>query len=436
MTEFVFPAGFLWGAATSAHQVEGHNVNNDWWAWEQAGRVKEPSGAACDHYRRFREDFDLAKQLGHNTHRFSIEWSRIEPREGAFDEQAIAHYQDVVRALRERAIEPIVTLHHYTNPLWLSARGGWATPQVVERFARYTRRVAEALGDQVRYWLTINEPMVYVHMHYLEGVGPPGERNLHTGLRVIEHLIRAHAAGYHVLHEVAKSRGQAAQVSLAAHCQPFVPCRRWWLPDQLIARLTQRIYNQDFLQALTDGRVRLPGRRAIRVPEAAQTLDFIGMNYYGRIFMRLARGGGNQWAGARCSTRHHRQVRERNGLDWDVYPPGILQVLRWSLPFKKPVLITESGICTTDDAQRERFILRHLAWVAQAIREGIPVIGYLYWSLLDNFEWAEGYGPRFGLVEMDYATQQRRVRPSARRLADICRTNRLPLDLQEPPLSR
>jgi beta-glucosidase len=433
MSEFVFPQGFLWGAATAAHQVEGNNANNDWWAWEQAGRVAEPSGLACDHYRRYREDFDLAKSLGHNAHRFSVEWSRIEPREGEFDEEAIAHYQDVVRALRERGLEPVVTLHHYTSPLWLAAQGGWASPQVVERFARLTRRVVEALGGGVRYWLTINEPMVYAHKHHLEGVGPPGERNLKAALRVIEHLIRAHAASYHVIHEVAQSHRWEALVSLAMHAQPFVPCRRWWPGDRLVASLTERLYNHRFLEVLTAGRLSLPERRAIRIPEAANTLDFIGMNYYGRIFMRLGWIGTTRWLGIRCSTRHHREVVERNCLDWDVHPQGIGDVIRWAKPIGRPVLITENGICTSDDAQRERFIVRHLAFVAQAMQEGIPVLGYLYWSLLDNFEWAEGFGPRFGLVEMDYRTLERRVRPSARRFAEICRANRLELAAHRPP---
>ena len=427
MAEVVFPHGFLWGTAMSAHQVEGNNTNNDWWAWEQAGRVKEPSGLACDHYRRFRDDFDLAKALCHNAHRFSVEWSRIEPREGEFDEEAIAHYQDVVRALRERGLEPILTLHHYTNPLWLAAKGGWGNPQVVDSFARYTRRIVEALGGQVRYWLTINEPMVYVNTHYIDGVGPPGEQNLPLAWRVIEHLIRAHAASYQTIHQVAKSRGQDVLVSLAKHAQPFVPCRRWWPGDKFIARLTERIYNHDFLQALMDGRLRLPGRRAIQIPEATNTLDFIGLNYYGRVFMRMGRIGSRQWLGQRCSTRHHREVTERNDLEWDVYPPGIRDVIRWAVPFRRPILITENGICTSDDAQRERFILSHLAWLGGALQEGLPIIGYLYWSLLDNFEWAEGYGPRFGLVEMDYPTQARRIRPSARRFAQVCRTNQLDL---------
>ena len=231
MSEFVFPSGFLWGAATSSHQVEGHNTNNDWWAWEQAGRVKEFSGVACDQYRRFESDFDLAQQLGHNAHRFSVEWSRIEPREGEFDEAALAHYRAVVLALRQRGLEPVITLHHFTTPLWLAQKGGWTNPIVVERFSRFARRVVEALGNQVRYWLTINEPMVYMVMHYLDGVGPPGEQNLSMAWRVLEHLTRAHIGAYRAIHEVARAHNRAAQVGVAQHLQPFLPCRPWWPPE-------------------------------------------------------------------------------------------------------------------------------------------------------------------------------------------------------------
>lgn len=430
MSPMRFPETFLWGAATSAHQVEGNNLHSDWWAWEQAGRVKEPSGLACDHYRRFREDFDLAKALGHNAHRFSVEWSRIEPREGEWDEEAIAHYQEVVRALRQRGLEPIVTLHHYTNPLWLAAQGGWTNPKVVERFARYARQVAETLGDGVRYWLTINEPMVYLVMHYLDGVGPPGEHNLQHAFQVMEHLVRAHAAAYHAIHTASRARGQQVMVSLAKHVAPFVPCRPLWLGDRLIAALTQRFYNHHFLDAVMEGCLRVPGRRAIRIPEARDTLDFIGMNYYFRQFIRL-RPQARQWWGLRCDPAHHRQMTERNFLGWEVYPPGIAEVIRWARPYRRPVMVTENGICATDDRQRERFILRHLEWVRRAMDEGVAVLGYLYWSLLDNFEWSHGYAPRFGLVEVDYATQQRRVRESGRRFAQVCRTNRVGQDAVE-----
>ena len=427
MTDFQFPSGFFWGAATSSHQVEGDNRLNDWWAWERAGRVKEASGPACDHYRRFRQDFDLARQLGHNAHRFSIEWSRIEPEEGVVNDEALRHYRDVVDALRERGIEPIVTLHHYTNPTWLAKHGGWAKPKVVDAFARYTRWVVKALGDRVRYWLTINEPMVYAVMHYLDGVGPPGMRHAGFGFRVMEHLVRAHAQSYHIIHDSAPA-GRQPMVSIAMHLQPFTPCRPGWVGDRWISHLTEQTYNFRFPEALMTGLWKLPAQRAVRIPEAANTLDYLGVNYYSRIFMRLGYSGWTQWWGQRCDTSHHPEVVERNMMGWDVYPPGIAQIIEWMRPYQRPIMVTENGICAAEDPQRERFIVRHLQQVARSMQQGAPIIGYFYWSLLDNFEWAHGYGPRFGLIEVDYATQARRIRPSAERLAQICRSNRITLD--------
>jgi len=262
-------------------------------------------------------------------------------------------------------------------------------------------------------------------MHYLDGVGPPGEHNLILSYRVMEHMVRAHVAAYHVIHELARARQWTAQVSMAMHAQPFWPCRRWWVGDRLIAWATERMYNQHVLDALMEGKLRIPYGRVIRVPDAVNTLDFIGMNYYGRVFLRMGPIGNRQWVGTRCSTWHHREVTERNGLDWDVDPTGLEQVIRWALPYRRPVLITENGICTSEDRQRERFIVRHLAVAARAIQQGLPVLGYLYWSLLDNFEWSHGFRPRFGLIEVDYRTQARRIRDSAWAFAEVCRTNRL-----------
>ena len=427
MSEFVFPPGFFWGAATSAHQVEGHNTNNDWWVWEQAGRVKEASGLACDQYHRFRDDFDLARSLGHNAHRLSVEWSRIEPKEGAFSDEALAHYREVMQALRQRQLEPFVTLHHFTNPVWLAQQGGWTNPRVVDWFVRYVRKTVEALGSDVRYWLTLNEPMVYAVMHYLDGVGPPGEQNLGSVFRVAEHLVRAHTNSYHAIHDVARANGWTVDVGIATHINRFFPCRWWWLGDQAVAWLTHRAYNQAFFDGVMTGQLRFPGRRPLRISDGQQTLDLIGVNYYSRQFMRLGRGPAHQWIGVRCDNAHHPQVKERNFLKWEIYPRGIYEVLRWVSSYRRPLLITENGICTNDDRQRERFILDHLAWVARAMQQGLPIIGYLYWSLVDNFEWAQGYPPRFGLIEVDYATQARRVRASATRFAEICRTNRFTL---------
>ena len=424
MTSLTFPPDFLWGTATSAHQVEGNNVHSDWWAWEQAGRVKDRSGLACDHYRRFRDDFDLAASLGHTAHRFSIEWSRIEPEEGQWDDGALAHYVDVVRALRERRMEPIVTLHHFTSPQWLAAQGGWVNPQAIDRFARYVERVAAALHDQVRYWVTINEPMVYVRMHYIQGLGPPGARDFTQAFRVIRHLLQAHGVSYRVIHESYHAEESAPRVGIAHHFPVFRPCHRWWPPDQIMTALTDRLFNQSILDALLEGRWSVPGIATWMLPEVRNTLDYLGVNFYGRQFIHFTPRRG--WPADSCDLGHHpREVRERTSMGWDVSPASFSDLLRRLGRLGKPILVTENGTFMTDDVRRWRFIEGHLQAMGRAIQQGAPIIGYCYWSLLDNFEWADGYGPRFGIVEVDYATQARRIRDSAHRYAEVCRTNRL-----------
>jgi len=426
MAEFTYPSGFLWGTATSAHQVEGNNIHSDWWAWEQAGRVRERSGLACDHYRRYPQDFDLAVELGTNAHRFSVEWARIEPKEGQWDDEALAHYVDVVKALRQRKLEPIVTLHHFTTPQWLVEKGGWAKPESVDAFARYARRIVAALGSSVRYWVTINEPLVYVRMHYTEGIGPPGARNMRQALAVIEHLIRAHAAGYKIVHEAAQPGQPTPMVSIAHHIPAFHPCRPWWPMDVWTTKRTDKLFSTAFLDALTEGRWSVPGVASWRIPEAEQTLDYLGVNYYGRQFLRWMPVPGN-WPASSCDLGHHpRQVPERTSLGWDVHPQSFYEILLSCRRLKLPILITENGAYMTDDERRWSFLLRHLQAMVRAMQSGARVIGYCYWSLLDNFEWAEGFRPRFGIIEMDYATQQRTIRGSGRRYAEICRSNRLP----------
>ena len=432
MSVYSFPEGFLWGAATSAHQVEGNNIHNDWWAWEQVGRVKTPSGLACDQYRRYVQDFDLAASLHHNAHRLSIEWSRIEPAKGRIDEEAVAHYVDVIRALRARKLEPVVTLHHFTTPQWAAEAGGWVNADIVDWFGRYTERMVRALGSEVRYWVTINEPMVFVNMHYIEGVGPPGGKDFRAALRVIEHLIRAHAVAYKLLHQ-GRPAGGPPLVSIAKHLPVFTPCRRWNPMDRWAAWMTDHIFNEAFLQALTVGRWSVPGMATWTIPEAARTLDYLGINYYGRQFMQwnpFRRG----WLGGSCNLDHHEphDVPERTGMGWDVYPPAFTQTLLRVARLGLPILVTENGTCMEDDARRWRYVARHLAAMKDAMEQGAKVIGYLYWSLLDNFEWSHGYGPRFGLMEVDHVTQERRVRESAHRYAEICKTGRLSLEGSDP----
>lgn len=419
-SNFKFPEGFLWGAATSAHQVEGNNRNNDWWAWEQAGRVENKSGAACDHYNRFREDFDLARDMKHNAHRFSLEWSRIEPEEGRFDAKEIEHYAEVLRALRDRGMSPVVTLLHYTLPLWLSAAGGWENHKVEEYFERFVDRVVREYQDLADIWITLNEPVVHVYKSYILGQWPPGKQDLPAALQVMRRMLRAHVRAYHAIHEIQPS----ARVSIAKHVLALSPCNPHSMKDRISTFGREYLFNQLFVDALHTGALRVPGMFWERLP-AGRTMDFIGLNYYTRDFVHNTGLDLPGILGGACEIDVHRMIGKRNSLGWEVYPEGLARFLKAFGRYKLPLLITENGIPTERDGDRWFFILLHLWQVARAIGDGVPVVGYMYWSLLDNFEWAEGFKPRFGLVGVNYETQERTVRESGRNLAEVIQRNEL-----------
>jgi len=229
---FKFPRDFLWGAATSSHQVEGDNRNNDWWQWETEGRVKHLSGRACDHYRLFKDDFKLAKELKHNAHRFSVEWSRIEPQEGVFDESALAHYAEVVSSLKSLNIEPVITLNHFTLPLWFYRKGGWLSKASDKRFASFADRTVRAIGHNVKYWLTINEPAVYAHASYLQGIWPPGHRSFRQAGDILIRLAKAHSLAYETIHSVYNDLGWTKpRVGMAKNIRLFLPYRERSIGD-------------------------------------------------------------------------------------------------------------------------------------------------------------------------------------------------------------
>ncbi|TMQ51114.1 MAG: glycoside hydrolase family 1 protein [Candidatus Eisenbacteria bacterium] len=417
---FKFPLGFLWGAATSSHQVEGNCTNNDWWAWEEAGKVREPSGLACDHYRRFREDFDLARELGHNAHRFSLEWSRIEPEEGRFSTEAIAHYRDVMEALRERGMEPVVTIHHFTLPRWLAEKGGWESDDIERRFERFVVRVVEEYRELARWWVTLNEPVVHVFKSYVIGQWPPGKQDLRAAVKVMRRMLRAHVRAYHAIH----SRRPDAMVSVAQHALALGACNPRSWRDRLSVRVRSYLFNQLFLDALHRGALRVPGLLWERLP-SGRTLDFVGINYYTRDFVRNTGFDLPGFLGNACPLDHHQHIGKRSSLGWEIYPEGLAAFLRLFARYRLPILVTENGVAADRDPDRWTFISLHLWQVARAIADGIPVLGYLYWSLLDNYEWADGYVARFGLVGVDFATQERTVRESARMLGDVIRRNEL-----------
>lgn len=419
-----FPDGFLWGAATSSHQVEGGNENNDWWKWEKEGKVKEQSGRASNQYELFKSDFKLAHSLKHNAHRFSLEWSRIEPEEGNFRKNAIAHYREAIKNLRSLRIEPIVTINHFTLPAWFYEKGGWTGKGSARAFAAFARKVAEELGEHVTYWLTLNEPTGNIHGAYITGTWPPGKKSNKEAAKAFVGVLKAHCLAYKAIHKVYKEKGwRAPMVSVAKFSLSYSPCRPNSIWDRLATRIRNYYVNRLLIESLIKGYCVAPGIPPTLLP-VKRSLDFIGLNYYTRDYVHFAGLTSlNVFGGYICSTLHHENSGKRNFLKWEIYPEGFYRMLMEVARYGLPILVTENGICTNDDNDRIDFIEQHLKEAGRAIKDGAPVFGYLYWSLLDNFEWTHGYGPRFGLIEVDYATQRRTVRPSARIYADIIKKN-------------
>ncbi len=416
-TSFTFPAGFYWGAATAAHQVEGDNVASDWWEYETAGHLPHRSGDACRHFQLYEADFDLARSWGHNAQRLSIEWSRIEPQPGQWDEPALDHYERVIAALRARGMEPFITLHHFTAPAWFLRRGGWTRADSVPLFTAYVERVARRLGAQVRFWMTINEPTVYVKRAYVTGDWPPCRRGAWwEALRVLRNMARAHRSAYAVLH---RHRADA-MVGMAYSAPAVVPCDPDRLSDRMAARLREYVLNRAWFDLI--------GRRP------AEVLDFIGLNYYTRqvVSWKLAASLRALLFGTECQQEHHHGPRTFNSLGWEIHPPGLRTVLKSFGRFGVPIVITENGISTTDEQVRERFVVGHLRELARALQDGAHVLGYFYWSLMDNFEWAEGFGARFGLAAVDFPTQQRFPTAAAAAYASIVKSSRITVMTSEP----
>ncbi|HET89751.1 MAG TPA: glycoside hydrolase family 1 protein [Chloroflexi bacterium] len=415
---FHFPADFRWGVATAAHQVEGENIHNDWWAWEQEdGRIHEGhvSGLACNWWDNAEADFDRAAGMGLTGLRLSVEWSRVEPRPGVFDDSALARYGEMLRGLRERGIEPLVTLHHFSNPHWLVEQGGWEAPETIPLFVRFVRRVVESLGPYCDLWCTINEPNVYSFFGYLEGIFPPGKSDLGTALRVIRHMLAGHAEAYRAIHALQPH----ARVGLAHHMRVFDPVNPRSLLDRQAARNTDRIFNQAILTALTKGRWTLPLGFGLAW-KLRSTLDWIGLNYYTRDRVAFDRSQPQMMFSRRQRTDGAELL---DGGYGEFYPRGMFRSIQRLAHLGLPIYVTENGVPDDDDDQRPRYLLAHLHQMWHAIQMCYPVMGYYHWTLVDNFEWAEGWSLRFGLIELDADTQTRSPRPSADLYAEVIREN-------------
>ncbi|KKW18786.1 MAG: hypothetical protein A2131_00855 [Candidatus Sungbacteria bacterium GWC2_49_10] len=389
---------FFWGVSTSAHQVEG-GLSNDWREWEAKnadalarearrrvwpqyilGRFPSPidpenyrSGRAADHYNRFHEDIRLAAALGVNAYRFSIEWSRVEPEEGKFSVSAIEHYRGVIRALRENGMEPFVTLWHFTHPVWFSKKGGWESRTAEDDFLRFVKRLADEFRNDVTFWVVLNEPGMWVADAYLFGSKPPGERSFSSLVRVYFALVRTQKRAYLTLKRINPN----CEVGIA-----------------------------ESMEYCTHSGIRVAFdyfRNFFFISRVRSSIDFIGVNYYKRVGL---------WGGDRENV---------SDMGWEIYPEGLGYFLRRIAKFKKPIYVTENGIADARDEKRSEFIRRHVDEVMRAKASGVPVKGYFHWSLLDNFEWNDGFWPRFGLFEVDYKTEGRIPKESAKVYAEIIR---------------
>jgi beta-glucosidase len=418
-----FPDNFYWGAATSSHQVEGEN-HNDWTEWEKKNaeqfakeaknkwqdwqKEKFPemfnrenyiSGIACDHYHRFKEDFNIAKSLNQNAHRFSIEWSRIEPEEGKFNKKEIEHYREVIMALRERGIEPFITLWHWTNPVWISDIGGWENKKTIDYFLRYAEYLFNEYRGLVKFYVPLNEPGTQMSFGYIFGSQPPGVKSLSRANKVFKNLMNAHKKVYLL--------NNAKKYGLQIGCSHFIFFNKPYknLPwNFLAAKIFDYVADFRFLKVYK------------------KYSDFFGLQYYQTNYVNLKIGG------KILGLMENKEPRKwMNDLGWEIFPEGIYHVVKAVGKYGKPIFITENGLPDATDENRIKFITEHLKWLGKAIAEGADVRGYFYWSLLDNFEFVDhrGFWPRFGLVEINYETLERKIRPSAKVYAEICRNGEL-----------
>lgn len=391
-----FPEGFLWGTATSAYQVEGNNVNSDWWKWEQELPEREKSGNACCQYSLFKEDFNLTEKLNNNAHRFSIEWSRLEPSEGFFDRKEIKHYQEVLKELKSKSLTTFVTLYHFTLPFWFSKKGGFSKRENVFFFERFVKLCAEEFSQFIDYWITINEPNVYVLLSYITGDWPPQKKSYLQALVVFSNLAFAHKKAYQILHQKLGN----PKVGAAVHFVSYQAGSRYIIFNRVLRWFMDFCTNRSFYL--------LTGK----------THDFIGVNYYLECIIPRWRLGPN--VGVK-DLRKIMQGEQRKG--WGHSASGLYKILASLAHFSLPIFITENGTACINDVQRVNFLTDHLESLHKALSNRIDIAGYFYWSLIDNYEWTLGFRLGFGLVAINHETQKREPKPSFYHYAKICQQN-------------
>jgi len=425
-----FPDGFLWGTASSSYQVEGDNRNSQWWRFEQQpGAITgdQRSGLACDWWRDAEQDFDRMAELRLSACRLSVEWSRVEPAPGRFDAAALDRYRQMLAALHARGIAPWVALHHFSNPLWFEQAGGWESSAAVKRWLPYVHAVISALGDLCADWLTFNEPLVYLGQGWIRGRWPPRKQSPRAALSVFRNLLKAHALAYHAIHDLCPS----AHVGCAKALRMVQPLRASSPGDRFAAWLRRYLFDELWLQATTNGALYPPlgfghGDALLR-----NTCDFLGVNYYCRLWTRFSPDPRLLFGREQFKDNAETSDCGSRGPYSQFDPYGLSAICMDLRRYRIPIYVLENGLPDADDDQRPRWLLAHLLSLHRAIRAGADVRGYFHWTLIDNFEWDEGWNLRFGLFELDPRTQQRRPRPSAALYRQIAESNVITASLLE-----
>jgi beta-glucosidase len=417
MSVYTFPKGFLWGTASSAYQTEGNNKNCNWYFEEQADmskpyaarRLMEQCGLACDHWNRYKDDFSCAEEIGIKIHRVSIEWSRVCPGENCTDRASLEHYREMLLDLRARGIKVMLCIHHFTIPHWVSAKGGFENKAfITEHFRKYAELIVMELGELVDYWIPINEPNMLAITGYLMGKFPPFKKSPLKYFKVLKTVLQMHIDAYDII----KSRYPEKPVGVAFAFQHFQPYSKRSPVDRFSAKMANRFMNLCCIEGINDGHLRILSRKRGKTGNSNEKLDFMGINYYNTNFIKGMS-----------------PVKAIDGavitdMGWICDPKGLDDALQYVHDyFNIPIIVTENGIATNDEALRIKYVNDHLEVIGRAIKRGIDVRGYMYWSLTDNYEWEKGFSMHFGLVRIDYETQKRAIKDGGKWFANVIKSN-------------
>jgi beta-glucosidase len=419
--ELYFPPGFLWGVATAAHQIEGNCNNSNWSEWEKKTRLWRGKSIPCirdgqkvgthvDHLNRVEEDIGLMTELGLNSYRFSIDWAKLEPSPGHFDKDFIEHYHREIALLKKAGIEPMITLHHFSHPIWFEEMGGFERADNLTYFENFCVRMFAEYSPQVKFFCTINEPSVYIQGSYVTGIFPPGKMDLNLAGEVMRNMMIGHVRVYYRLKQM--ENGSTAQIGIVHDTFQMHPWNKWNPLDVLGSKVLDFAFNKllfnFFETGIFDYRLLGAKRIVFSEPKAKFSNDFIGLNYYSHYHVQF-------WPTEEAPlTLRHPSSSLMTDMPHPLYPEGLYCAIKQAARLGRPIYITENGIADGDDSRRHLYLKRYLYALSKAIKDGFDVRGYYYWTLYDNFEWAEGYNMRFGLYHVDFETQKRTLRDGSK----------------------